>query len=79
MWRLLLLALAGCALTSSSVMAADAIEFCATGTMTMGPFDEHIAEIRTANRYEKADIDELIAEQKAGGPDFFSTQVVVKE
>ena len=32
-----------------------------------------------ANRYEKADIDELIAEQKAGGPDFFSTQVVIKE
>jgi hypothetical protein len=81
MWRLLLLALAGCALTltSLSAMAADAIEFCATGTMTMGPFDEHIAEIRKANRYEKADIDELIAEQKAGGPDFFSTQVVIKE
>jgi hypothetical protein len=59
--------------------AQQGIYFCATGTMTMGPFDEHIAEIRKANRYEKADIDELIAEQKAGGPDFFSTQVVIKE
>src|SRR5580704_1356013 len=78
---LLLIAFAACALdlTASSVMAADAIDFCATGTMTMGPFDEHIAEIRKANRYEKADIDELIAEQKAGGLDFFSTQVVIKE
>ena len=79
--RLLLIALAGCLLNLATppAMAADTIDFCATGTMTMGPFDEHIAEIRKANRYEKADIDELIAEQKAGGPDFFSTQVVIKE
>jgi hypothetical protein len=66
-------------LAAPPAMAADTVDFCATGTMTMGPFDEHIAEIRKANRYEKADIDELIAEQKAGGPDFFSTQVVIKE
>jgi len=66
-------------LTTQTALAADTIHFCATGTMTMGPFDEHIAEIRKSNRYEKADIDELIAEQKAGGPDFFSTQVVIKE
>jgi hypothetical protein len=78
---LLLIVLAGCVfnLASPSAMAADTINFCATGTMSMGPFDAHIAEIRKANRYEKADIDELIAEQKAGGPDFFSTQVVIKE
>jgi hypothetical protein len=78
---LLPIMLAGCwfNLASQTAMAADTINFCATGTMTMGPFDEHIAEIRKANRYEKADIDELIAEQKAGGRDFFSTQVVIKE
>jgi hypothetical protein len=78
---LLLIVLTGCLfnLVPPSAMAADTIDFCATGTMTMGPFDEHIAEIRKANRYEKADIDELIAEQKAGGPDFFSAQVVIKE
>jgi len=45
----------------------------------MGPFEAHIAEIRRANRYDEDDIDKLIADQKAGGPDFFSTQVVVKE
>ena len=78
---LLLLAMTGCALslTAPLATAADTIHFCATGAMTMGPFDEHIAEIQKANRYETADIDELIAEQKAGGPDFFSTQVVIKE
>jgi hypothetical protein len=81
MRSLLPIMLAGCLfnLGAQTAMAAETIDFCATGTMTMGPFDEHIAEIRKANRYEKADIDELIAEQKAGGPDFFSTQVVVKE
>ena len=81
MRRLLLIAIAGCALdfTAPSAMAEDKINFCATGTITMGPFDEHIAEISKTNRYEKADIDELVAEQKAGGPDFFSTQVVIKE
>jgi hypothetical protein len=79
--RLLPIVLAGCAfnLMAPPAMAADTIDFCATGTMTMGPFDAHIAEIRKANRYEKADINELIAEEKAGGPDFFSTQVVIKE
>jgi hypothetical protein len=77
---LLLIALAGCGLipTAQTATAADAIKYCSTGTITMGPFDAHIDEIRKANRYEKADIDELIEEQKAGGPDFFSTQVVIK-
>ena len=70
----LLIVLACCFLNLKSppALAADTINFCATGTMTMGPFDEHIVEIRKANRYEKADIHELIAEQKAGGPDFYS-------
>ena len=73
--------IAGIAFTfgAQPARAEDKVETCATGTITFGPFAEHIAEIRKANRYEKADIDELIAEQKAGGPDFFSTQVVVKE
>jgi hypothetical protein len=73
--------IAGCVFSfvAPGAGAADKIKLCSSGTMTMGPFDEHIAEIRKANRYEKADIDELIAEQKAGGPDFFSTQVVIKE
>jgi len=52
---------------------------CTTGTITLGPFDQHIAEIRKLNRYEPEQIAKLIADQKAGGPDFFSTQVVIKE
>ena len=60
-------------------MAQQTIETCATGTITFGPFAQHIAEIRKANRYEPAEINKLIADQRAGGPDFFSTQVVIKE
>jgi hypothetical protein len=46
--------------------------------MTFGSFADHIAFIKKANRYDKKEIDDLIKQQKAGGPDFFSTQVVIK-
>jgi len=72
--------IAGCLLTFAAPAAqADKIELCSAGAITMGPFDEHIAKIREANRCDKDDIDKLIADQKEGGPDFFSTQVVIKE
>jgi hypothetical protein len=58
--------------------AADAIKFCTVGHMTFGSFADHIAFIKNANRYDKKEIDDLIKQQKAGGPDFFSTQVVIK-
>lgn len=58
--------------------AADAIKFCTIGHMTFGSFADHVAFIKKANRYDKKEIDDLIKQQKAGGPDFFSTQVVIK-
>jgi hypothetical protein len=61
-----------------SARAADAIKFCTIGHMTFGSFADHIAFIKKANRYDKKEIDDLIKQQKAGGPDFFSTQVVIK-
>jgi hypothetical protein len=76
-----LAAIAGFAavLAVPATAAADEIHYCATGSMTLGPFAEHIAEIRKANRYDKEEIDKLIADEKAGGPDFFTSQVVIKE
>ena len=63
-----------------SAAAADAkIKYCMLGTITLGPFSQHVAELRKAKRYSAEEIDKLIADQKAGGPDFFSTQVVIKE
>jgi hypothetical protein len=61
-----------------SARAADTIKFCTVGHMTFGSFAEHIGFIKKANRYDKGQIDDLIKRQKAGGPDFFSTQVVIK-
>src|ERR1700682_2331402 len=81
MRSLLLIVLAGCLfnLATPTAMAEDKIEMCSSGTIALGPFAEHIAEIRKARRYEPAEINKLIADQRAGGPDFFSTQVVIKE
>lgn len=78
---LLLIVLAGCLLNLAppTAMAQQNIETCTTGRITFGPFAQHIAEIRKAKRYEPAEINKLIADQRAGGPDFFSTQVVIKE
>jgi hypothetical protein len=45
----------------------------------MGSFAEHIETLRKSSRYEPADIDKLIADQRAGGPEFFSSQVVIKQ
>jgi hypothetical protein len=61
-----------------AAQAADPIKFCTIGHMTFGSFADHIAVIKKANRYDKDQIDDLIKRQKAGGPDFFSTQVVIK-
>jgi hypothetical protein len=74
-------AICGCVFSFSAPPAAAAtkIKYCATGSMTLGSFAAHIAEIRKVNRYSQEDIDKLIADEKAGGPEFFSSQVVVKE
>jgi hypothetical protein len=74
---LFILILAGLVLAPTA-RAADAIKFCTIGHMTFGSFADHIAFIKKANRYDKKEIDDLIKQQKAGGPDFFSTQVVIK-
>jgi hypothetical protein len=76
-----LAAICGCILGLGVLPAAAAttIKYCATGTMTLGPFPEHIAEIRKFKRYDKDEIDKLIADEKAGGPEFFTSQIVVKE
>jgi len=68
------------AFAAHSAAAADVkIKYCVLGTIILGPFSQHVAELRKAKRYSAEEIDKLIADQKAGGPDFFSTQVVIKE
>jgi hypothetical protein len=78
-WLLVAIAGFGLAAAAQPAMAAVNAKICTTGTITLGPFSEHIAEISKLKRYEPAQINKLVADQKAGGPDFFSTQVVIKE
>ncbi len=70
----------GCALllAAQAATAADKIKYCATGSIALGPFSQHIAELRKSNRSAKEGIDKLIADERNGGPEFFSSQVVIK-
>ncbi len=71
----------GCALllAAQAATAADKIKYCTTGSIALGPFSQHIAELRKSNRSAKEGIDKLIADERNGGPEFFSSQVVIKE
>lgn len=66
-------------LVAAASAPADPIKFCSTGTIAMGSFAEHLDTLHKSNRYEPADLEKLIAQQRAGGPDFFTSQVVIKE
>jgi hypothetical protein len=55
-------------LAAQTATAADKIEYCATGSIALGPFLQHIAELRKTNRYSKEEIDKLIADERSGGP-----------
>jgi hypothetical protein len=78
---LLPIVIAGCMLNLAAPKAAaeDKIEYCATGQMTLGPFKEHIAYLRKSNRYSREDIDGLIKQERQGGPEFYSSQIITKE
>jgi len=74
------LAVIACGLLVADASAtAEPIKFCSSGTITMGPFAVHIDTLRKAHRYDPEEIDKLIADRRAGGPAFFSSQVVIEE
>lgn len=74
------LAVIACGLLVAGASAtAEPIKFCSSGTITMGPFAVHIDTLRKAHRYDPEEIDKLIADRRAGGPAFFSSQVVIEE
>jgi len=65
--------------TSSATVAEDKIALCHAGLITLPTFEQHIKELREARRYEREEIDALIARQRKGGPDFFSSQIIIQE
>lgn len=69
------------ALLAAMPAAADGqkIALCHAGLIKLLGFEQHIKNLRGLNRYSKEQIDALIARNRKGGPEFFSSQIVVKE
>lgn len=74
------LAFAMAALLSAQPAAAKDVALCHTGKIKLLDFDKHVKVLRGMNgRYPEEVVDELVAQQKKGGPDFFSSQIVIQE
>jgi hypothetical protein len=72
--------LAGMVLAGPSrAFAQDKIALCYGGLVTLPGFEQHIRDLRAARRYEPAEIDSLIARNRKGGPEFFSSQIFIQE
>jgi hypothetical protein len=77
------LILAGClaaaVLALPSAAPAATIALCHAGLITLGSFDQLIKEMRASNRDDPKDIDALVARARKGGPEFFSSQIIIQE
>jgi len=71
--------LAAASLTPPSTAHAATIALCHAGLITLGSFDQLIKEMRASNRDEPKDIDALVARARKGGPEFFSSQIIIQE
>ena len=82
-WRSgrLLLAAACLAWTAAASAAAaqEKIALCHAGLIELTGFAKHIQKLRGMKRYERQDIDRLVARERAGGPEFFSSQIIIQE
>jgi hypothetical protein len=64
---------------SPAMGAEEKIALCHAGLIKLRSFAEHIKVLRGFTRYEPNEIDQLIQRQRKGGPEFFSSQIVVQE
>jgi hypothetical protein len=71
--------LAAAALAPPSPAPAGTIALCHAGLVTLGSFDQLIKEMRASNRDEPKAIDALVARARKGGPEFFSSQIIIQE
>jgi len=75
-----LASLVGFALAGPSrAVAEDKIAVCYGGLVTLPGFDQHLRDLRASRRYEPKEIDALIARNRKGGPEFFSSQIFIQE
>jgi hypothetical protein len=74
-------AILGCifSLSSVHVVAEEKIAICHAGLITLPTFQRHVAELRTFKRVPSKRVDNLIVRNRKGGPNFFSSQIIVQE
>ena len=79
-WRCRLIG-AAClaAVALPSAAGAGSIALCHAGLITLGSFNQLIREMRASSRDEPKDIDALVTRARKGGPDFFSSQIIIQE
>ena len=63
----------------SRAHAEDKIALCYAGLVTLPGFEQHLRDLRASRRYEPKEIDDLIARNRKGGPEFFSSQIFIQE
>jgi hypothetical protein len=81
-WRIRLVGaacLAAASLAAPSAAPAGTIALCHAGLITLGSFDQLIKEMRASKRDDPKDIDALVARARKGGPEFFSSQIIIQE
>jgi hypothetical protein len=81
-WRCRLIGaacLAAMAFAGPSAAAAGTIALCHAGLITLGSFDQLIKEMRASTRDDPKDVDALAARARKGGPEFFSSQIIIQE
>jgi hypothetical protein len=64
--------------TSPPMAAEKKIELCHAGLIKLASFAKHIKFLR-GFKQRGYDIDRLIEDQRKGGPEFFSSQIIVQE
>jgi hypothetical protein len=71
--------LAAAALAAASAASAGTIALCHAGLVTLGSFDRLIKEMRASTRDDPKEIDALVARARKGGPEFFSSQIIIQD
>ena len=72
-------ALHGCAAAPPARADEQKLAICHAGLIKLADFDQHIKYMRGLKRYSEEDLKTLIERNRKGGPEFFSSQIVLKE
>ena len=78
-WRNRLVAICLIAVSLPSAARADKIAICHAGLVTLVPFRQHVKALHGSPRDNPGDLNELIARARKGGPDFFTSQIIVQD